>query len=1119
MHSRPNGGLSADAERAECLFGLLRVLWRRLAEPSALLHSDLVPGETRLSDLLAAESPRSSVELCKSIAAEWVRIARDSDADSWTFAQLCAAMLPGLPLRETRYFAMRAVRRRHGLLRTAETARRVHAFAADVARRRHSPFWPLRPETAVVPVPQRAPAPLAESLVSLGSEALLDACLVLDLFQFHPGAGVRPRPECEDPDYLLGHIFGMPSRIPGFDALLGGGGLVLADAEVGAREGIDDSAIGGRVVLCAGPFGSGKSLLALQLAVDVARKGGIAWFMAMEQSAEECLYALESLGISTEEPGVFRVVHGNVSDSYIALTAPSDGLGALVFLRPGPEPGDYAKFLENAGTRLGWMSEYPLRLLVVDPVNAFIQPDASAVEMRSRTRQLFERAKFERVNVIFTSEQSSSDQAGAHGFEENIADSVIRLGIEHAHSQTQRYIEVTKSRMQRQFPGRHAVTIQSPGGFHVYPSSAFFARAAPSRALLPPRMSTGFGVAALDRRLGPEALTSGDIAVISGAAEAMVLAAHFLLAASAADPPQRAVFVTDLSADRARAFLSPFYRNNQSLSAVEICAVPSGYVDPGMVLLRIQQALEQRHSAGPLRLMMGNLARWPDAIPLVAGDPAFGVALLEVIRNHSGTAVLVAGAPSTSSAPLVETLANGADTVLQLTSAEFQGKFTTFLRAAKTRLMQHPRDSFALTVGPDDVRLSPSRLLRVDPGGQVRPVPISLFLHAETPRHQIRNQRMLDALRAAISPVSEIHAQDRHFDAGFLSLARRSAVDEVQVLQVDEFQIPGAPSCLTPADALFSVTLPPGGGPLQDRLPKLVDLVTQRDGLSFVAVPFYLNISLLAIDLPRFSEIAGSAVPPQTWQELVRLADSWEVGNPPDDELFFSCPIHESSPETYNCFFFEILHSLRPPGASERQDIAQWFASPQAVQAGILFYRLCRREHALRPHSPARRAVVSRQWFNTLHQQLSEFSPASRSDFAVGPLFGDITTAGEWYLSVPAYSAAPEIGMQLIEAMTTADREIEGVESGVGLPTRAAYYTCDAQASVSRHFALSRGEVHRLWSKGIRRSEFVMYHRSAAPISSHLVSILELPGADLPREVSEVLENLVASLRFLRSSV
>jgi len=1106
-------------DRAECLVGLLRVLWRRLADPSALLHSDLVLAETRICDLLEVESPRSSAELCKSIVGGWIRIACDLHTDHWTFAQLSAAMLPGLPLREARYFAMRAVRRQYGLLRTAETARRVHAFAADVTRlRRQSLFSPPRLESAIVSVAQHSPASRVESLVSLGSEALLDTCLVLDLLQFDPGAGIRLRPECEDPDYLLGHIFGMPSRIPGFDTLLGGGGLVLADAEVGSREGSGDDPIGGRVVLCAGPFGSGKSLLALQLAVDVARKGGIAWFMAMEQSAEECLYALESLGISTEEPSVFRVVHGNLSDSYLTLTSPSRDLGALVFLRPGPEPGDYAKFLENAGTHLRWMSEYPLRLLVVDPVNAFIQPDASAVEMRYRTRRLFEQAKLERVNIIFTSEQSSSDQDGAHGFEENIADSVIRLSIEHAHGQTQRYIEVTKSRMQRQFPGRHAVTIQSPGGFHVYPSSAFFARPAPSRALLPRRMPIGFGVATLDGCIGPESLTSGDIAVISGAAESAVLGAHFLLAASSTDPPQRAIFVTDLSADRARAFLSPF-KGNQSLSTVEICAVPTGYVDPGMVLLRIQQALEHRHSVGSLRVLIGNLAHWPDAIPLIAGDPTFGVALLELIRNHSATTVLVAGSPSTSSAPLVETLANGADTVLQLTSIEFRGKLTTFLRTAKTRLMQHPRDSFALTVGPDEVRLSPSRLLRVDAGGQVHPVPISLFLHAETPQHRIRNQRMIDALRAAISPVSELYAQDRHFDAGLLPLAPRSAVDELQILQVDEFQIPGAPSSLTPADALFSVTPPQGGGPLQDRLPKLVDLVTQCDGESFVAVPFYLNISLLAIYLPRFCEISGSNVPPQTWEELASLGNSWEAKNPPEEELFFSCPIHESSLETYNCLFFEILHSLKPPGTAEHEDIAQWFASPQAVEAGILFHYLCRRQHAFKANLGAGRAVVSRQWFNTLSQQLSECTPDSRSGFAVCPLFGDITTAGEWYLSVPAYSAAPEVGMQLIEAMTSPDREIEGVESGVGLPTRAAYYTSDAQASVSRHFTLSRSEAHRLWSKGIRRSEFVMYHRSAAPISSHLVSILELlPGPNLRHEVKKVLESLIASLRFLRSS-
>src|SRR5437763_9173534 len=123
------------------------------------------------------------------------------------------------------------------------------------------------------------------------------------------------------------------------------------------------------------------------------------------------------------------------------------------------------------GQVLSWMCYYPLRLLVVDPMNVFVQPDNTPGPIRAAARKLFEDAKKARVNMWFTSEQISR-KPEANRFEENVADTVLHLGTENVPPQQRRYIEVTKSRFQHEFSGQHGLVIESERGIHIYPSSA-----------------------------------------------------------------------------------------------------------------------------------------------------------------------------------------------------------------------------------------------------------------------------------------------------------------------------------------------------------------------------------------------------------------------------------------------------------------------------------------------------------------------------------------------------------------------------------------------------------------------------------------------------------------------
>lgn len=157
-------------------------------------------------------------------------------------------------------------------------------------------------------------------------------------------------------------------------------------------------------------------------------------------------------------------------------------------------------------------------------------------------------------------------------------------------------------------------------------------------------------------------------------------------------------------------------------------------------------------------------------------------------------------------------------------------------------------------------------------------------------------------------------------------------------------------------------------------------------------------------------------------------------------------------------------------------------------------------------------------------------APEQRAGISVKPLFEGRATAGEWYLAIPSHSASPEVGLRLIEQLTSMDRETLRVELGVGLPTRTAYYQdmATGETSVSRYFHFPRLDVYRLLQKAIRRSHFLHYQRCSNTISSHLQWILEIPrpkptkrkrNDDLVKlEIKRAMKSLASNLRFFNKT-
>jgi hypothetical protein len=260
--------------------------------------------------------------------------------------------------------------------------------------------------------------------------------------------------------------------------------------------------------------------------------------------------------------------------------------------------------------------------------------------------------------------------------------------------------------------------------------------------------------------------------------------------------------------------------------------------------------------------------------------------------------------------------------------------------------------------------------------------------------------------------------------------------------------------------------------------------------------------------------------------------------------LFFSCHVSTANNcESYNCLFFEILHSLsgfhmgRQTGDPDGNicELAAALSQPAAREAAHIFWTLCHRSHAAvtrawKPESDIdmkvfSRAQVWRHWFSTLVQMLeSEVSPRS---VKVQRLYGYgkgkfVTTAGEWYLGVPAHSAAHETGLEIIRFLCTREREIQRMHLGVGLPTRSDYYEISKKAaphaSVSKHFLLHPEDLGKLLERPLRRSEFSCYSLFTGAMATHLQTLLEVTNAShVDEQIQWLIENLQTSIQYIRA--
>lgn len=1059
------------------------------------------------------------------------------------------------------------------------------------------------------------PPEQAEMLIKL----FVECCREAGFLQAHNKLGrVALKTEFIDVEYLLSNLFGMPTGMRGFDDLFGSGGLMLADN----IEGIP-SKQKGRTVLIKGRFGTGKTLLSLLLAVEVARKGGIAWVIPLEQSAEECLYTLESMGALPNDPPLF--IADNPNSTAEVLENVTSEAGVLIILKKSRNSLD--DFLVTLEEDAKQMSGYPLRLISVDPINSIDLKEKGQSQIRAETLDKFDAIESNGTNVLLVTEEGT-DPEKKFMSEENIADTVIRLSVDTQHDYAHRYFEIKKSRFQREQRGEHPFSIVPGEGIKIFPSSAAIRAKIRTRRMREPHRSISFGLPSLDNILGEKAIQAGDVIVLQGREGLFKtpLGLLFLLGSKKSQPenkveeppepnPQNRRLVTlkrtlpketrpDETAPTAggggtsetldedqesssnlrprsllvsardskstiqhmlrQEFVIQHIRANETpkkIEDIQICSLSGGHITPGYIFQQIEDEILKARLRGFWvdRVMIDDVAYWEMSCPFIRDDETFGDTLVDFLRRNQVTSLLACGElAKTKHSVVQQAIIDAADCTIEFDQLEFRGINHVMVRVSKTRGMRHRRESFELISGPKTLEIKPSSsLLRVGRGGEVTPVKIQLFLHSETRMQEEYNASFLAAITAILSRYVEIDSPNLIFRDNMIGLGSSSAVDELQIVQIDEFQMTDQSNNKDQNLTLqsFPATQWNGDG-WNDFMPRLVERC-RPTGKSFWAVPYYENISLLAYRSDQLGSLltkigGGRSLEAVTtdWGKLADLCDAWETKHAEekghtrgDDCLFFEFPRVTS--ENYNCLFFEILLSIsQKPSKSGHCNLRDWLRSAEAIKASEIYRRLCRRAYrvGLSHHSTVQgahfgkeprgyddkglivvnpQAIVWRHWYSTLNQMMSGLSLEEREQINVVPLPNEITMAGEWYLGIPAYSAAPDVGLEIIKLLTNQTAELERVRSGIGLPTRSNFYgvRTGSFTGISPYFSMDSEALQNLVSKAFRRSNFDCYSQFSHILSYYLQRIIELPeGTEqgVRTKINTIFDSMEARMELIR---
>lgn len=280
-------------------------------------------------------------------------------------------------------------------------------------------------------------------------------------------------------------------------------------------DGFDDITMGGlpkgRPTLIYGGPGCGKTLWGLQfLTVGAAAHGEPGVFLAFEETVDDLKRNVRSLGFDLGDlmtRQLLAVEHARIEPKEIGQGAYD--LDAL-FMR-----------LARA------IDAIQAKRVVLDSLEVLLHRTSDRAALRDAFHRLFRWLANRGVTSIVTAEEGDHGRS-RHGFEEYIADCVIRLDHRVRHQQSTRTMRVVKYRGSSHGTNEYPFLIDV-GGIHVVPLTSTGLR----HMVTVERVSTG--VARLDTMLDGRGFYRGSTVLVSGTPGSgkSSLTAHYVVAACA----------------------------------------------------------------------------------------------------------------------------------------------------------------------------------------------------------------------------------------------------------------------------------------------------------------------------------------------------------------------------------------------------------------------------------------------------------------------------------------------------------------------------------------------------------------------------------------------------------
>lgn len=452
----------------------------------------------------------------------------------------------------------------------------------------------------------------------------------------------------------------LATGVPGFDVITHGG--------------IPE----GRCTLVAGRSGTGKTILGLQVAANLARSGCRVLVLAVEEPAADLVTSGDSLNFGLS--GLVADGALRVSD----LTRPVEG--------PTVVSGDYD--ISGLIHRIEkHVKEMGASVVVLDSATALLSPRPPQDLLRSLFFQLvYALRSMDLTSVILAEGSEAGEFSTTLGVEDYVCDTVVLFRNRVDGERRRRTVEVNKYRRSPHYKGEYPCTITSKG-LAIFPLDARERQMAAGIERYPS------GLSGLDAMIGGGLVRDSIVIVRGPTGSGKTLLAGLYARAGAA----RGERVAYYGFEEPRAVLMRnFGQIGMPLESLEekgflrlVCRYPEsmGFED---LLVNLRESLEEYQ---PSLIVMDSISSIEHSLS-EKGFRQFMVGLASLIREHSRSALLtqtvMAGGASEHTAPYLSTIADG---IIALDYTFDDSGQRRIMRVIKMRGSAHDAHPYRLWIG------------------------------------------------------------------------------------------------------------------------------------------------------------------------------------------------------------------------------------------------------------------------------------------------------------------------------------------------------------------------------------------------------------------------------------